>query len=156
MEENQKQSLSLIEMGAKDFTETVERLTDNLVAKVQDGFLNPLEAKCKLSKLQKCLEKAEKAIISEVNSEIDKYSTKEKTIEYMGFKITRSETKKYDFSGIGEWEAITAEIKRLDVTKKNIEDKYKTASADNVIVDTTTGEEITSVPYSVTTRITVK
>lgn len=156
MEENQKQSLSLIEMGAKDFTETVERLTDNLVAKVQDGFLNPLEAKCKLSKLQKCLEKAEKAIISEVNSEIDKYSTKEKTIEYMGFKITRSETKKYDFSGIGEWCSLTAEIERLTNIRKDVETKYKSASADNVIVDTTTGEEVTSVPYTVTSRITVK
>lgn len=156
MEENQNQSLSLIEMGAKDFTESVERLTDNLVAKVQDGFLNPLEAKCKLSKLQKCLEKAEKAILSEVNSEIDKYSGKEKTIEYAGFKISRVETKKYDFSGIGEWCSLTAEIERLTNIRKDVETKYKSASADNVIVDTTTGEEVTSVPYTVTSRITVK
>lgn len=156
MEENQNQSLSLIEMGAKDFTESVEQLTDNLITKVQEGFLNPLEVKCKLNKLQKCLEKAEKAILSEVNSELDKYSGKEKTIEYAGFKITRSETKKYDFSGIGEWEAINAEIERLTNIRKNVETKYKSASADNVIVDTTTGEEVTSVPYTVTSRITVK
>lgn len=156
MEENQNQSLSLIEMGAKDFTESVEQLTDNLVAKVKEGFINPLEVKCKLNKLQKCLEKAEKAILSEVNSEIDKYSGKEKTIEYAGFKITRSETKKYDFSGIGEWCSLTAEIERLTNIRKDVETKYKSASADNVIVDTTTGEEVTSVPYTVTSRITVK
>lgn len=156
MSTNQNQSLSLIEMGAKDFTESVESLTDNLVAKVQEGYLNPLEVKCKLNKLQKCLEKAEKAILSEVNNEIDKYSSKEKTIEYAGFKITRCETKKYDFSGIGEWEEVTAEIERLNGIRKNIEDKYKTASIDNVIVDTKTGEEITSIPYTVTSRITVK
>ena len=156
MENNNIKSLSLIEMGAKDFTESVESLTDNLVAKVQEGYLNPLEVKCKLNKLQKCLEKAEKAILNEVNNEIDKYSGKEKTIEYAGFKISRCETKKYDFSGIGEWEEITAEIERLNGIRKNIEDKYKAASVDNVIVDTKTGEEVTSVPYTVTSRITIK
>lgn len=152
---NQNQSLSLIEMGAKDFTESVESLTDNLIAKVQEGYLNPLEVKCKLNKLQKCFEKAEKAILDEVNNEIDKYG-KEKTIEYAGFKITRSEQKKYDFSGIGEWCSLTAEIERLTNIRKDVETKYKSASADNVIVDTTTGEEVTSVPYTVTSRITVK
>ena len=155
MENNTIQSLSLIEMGAKDFTESVESLTDNLVAKVQEGYLNPLEVKCKLNKLQKCLEKAEKAILNEVNNEIDRYGN-EKTIKYAGFTITRSEQKKYDFSGIGEWCELTAEIDRLSGLRKEVETKYKTASKDNVIVDTTTGEEITSVPYSVTTRITVK
>lgn len=156
MENNAIQTLSLMEMGAKDFTESVESLTNNLVTKVKEGFLNPLEIKCKLNKLQKCLEKAEKAILSEVNNEIDRYSGEGKTIEYAGFKISRSETKKYDFSGIGEWEEINAEIERLNGIRKNIEDKYKTASVDNVIVDTKTGEEITSVPYTVTSRIIIK
>lgn len=155
MENNAIQNLSLMEMGVTDFTEMVEKFSNNLLEQVKEGLINPIEVKCKLNKLQKACENVEKSIIDEVNNEIDRYGN-EKTIKYAGFTITRSEQKKYDFSGIGEWCELTAEIDRLSELRKEVETKYKTASKDNVIVDTTTGEEITSVPYSVTTRITVK
>lgn len=131
-----------------------ESSPSEIVKKVKDGFINPLDVKLAVSEYQKILEYIDRNIQPELDNELDKY--KGSTFEYGNCKITKRETRKYDFTGINEWTEKQIVINDAKLKVKDIETKYKSASPDNPVVDTTTGEVVTAIPFTVTKSLIIK
>lgn len=96
-------------------------LINNLVGYVNDGSINPLEAKLVFSEIKKTLEKAEKDIaetmieFAEAN-ELDKFPYK-----LDGYEVSMQEgSGRYDFSDI-------AEIRDLEEKLKELKEQHKEA-----------------------------
>ena len=134
--------------------EQVFNQTNSIIEAVKNGKVNPLEVQMRVKILENAVKEIKDGINAEVLSEAEKYGSK--TFDYKGGKFSVSERKTYDFTGINEWNEINEQINNLKAKQKTIETKYKTANVDNVIVDITTGETITSVPYTTTKIISVK
>lgn len=149
----QNENINLFE-NATVLKEQVLNQTNGIIEAVKNGEVNPLEVQMRVKILENAVKEIKDGINAEVLIEAEKYGSK--TFEYKGGKFSVSERKTYDFTGINEWNEINEQINNLKAKQKTIETKYKTANVDNVIVDMTTGETITSVPYTTTKIISVK
>ena len=149
----QNENINLFE-NVTVLKEQVLNQTNGIIEAVKNGEVNPLEVQMRVKILENAVKEIKDGINAEVLSEAEKYGSK--TFEYKGGKFSVSERKTYDFTGINEWNEVNEQINNLKAKQKTIETKYKTANVDNVIVDITTGETITSVPYTTTKIISVK
>lgn len=149
----QNENINLFE-NVTVLKEHVLNQTNGIIEAVKNGEVNPLEVQMRVKILENAVKEIKDGINEEVLSEAGKYGSK--SFEFKGGKFSVSERKTYDFTGINEWNEINAQINDLKAKQKTIETKYKTANVDNVIVDLTTGETITSVPYTTTKIISVK
>lgn len=149
----QNENINLFE-NATVLKEQVLNQTNGIIEAVKNGEVNPLEVQMRVKILENAVKEIKDGINAEVLTEAEKYGSK--TFDYKGGKFSVSERKTYDFTGINEWNEINEQINNLKAKQKTIETKYKTANVDNVIVDMTTGETITSVPYTTTKIISVK
>lgn len=153
----QQEYVPTIFMGKEDVSsikEVLKKDKEHIIEAVRNGEVNPLEVQMRVKILENAVKEIKDGINEEVLSEAEKYGSK--YFEYKGGKFSVSERKTYDFTSINEWNEINSQINDLKAKQKTIETKYKTANVDNVIVDMTTGETITSVPYKTTKIISVK
>lgn len=153
----QQEYVPTIFMGKEDVNsikEVLEKDKEHIIEAVRNGEINPLDVIIKARTYEKTIKEISEAVNEFAISEAEKYSYK--TFGYKGFKITRSETRKYDLSGIGEYDDVVKQIDDRKKLLKSITEKYKTASIENPIIDTKTGEEITSVPYLTTVSIKIQ
>lgn len=134
--------------------EVLEQDKEKIIEAVKNGEVDPLKVLIKSRTYIKTIKEIEEFVNSFAITEAEKYG--DKTFGFQGCKITRTETKKYDFSGIGEWDEVNSKIDSYKKVQKAIETKYKTASVENPIIDTKTGEEITSVPYLTTVSLKIQ
>lgn len=144
----------LLKEDVNSLKEQINDQVTSVIEAVKNGDVNPLEVQMKVKILENAVKEIKDGINEEVLSEAEKYGSK--TFDFKGGKFTVSERKTYDYTGINEWNEINEQINNLKAKQKTIETKYKTANVDNVIVDITTGETITSVPYTTTKIISVK
>ena len=102
--------MSAIELISKDPRVSI----NSLVSQVNEGSINPLEAKLVFSEIKKTLEKAEKDIAETMiefaeTNELDKFP-------YLldGYEVSMQEgSGRYDFSGIAEIEELEAKLRDL-------------------------------------------
>lgn len=131
-----------------------ESAPNKIVEGVREGFLNPIDVKIAILEYSKILDYIDRNISEELDNELGKY--KGNSFEYGNFKVTKRETKRYDFSNINEWVEKQIVINDTKLKQKDIETKYKSASQDNPVVDITTGEVVTSIPFTVTKSLVIK
>lgn len=132
--------------------ENIIRDLEDLVNNVVEGYTDPIQAKILIKQVQTAIEKADKGIKAEVINEVEKYKGK---YEGHGAKITLSERRKYDFTGVSSWAACQSVIDEQTEVRKGIEEQLKAVSPSSPYVDAETGEVITAIPSEVTRIVSV-
>ena len=134
--ELQEKSKEFIEVSKKEIVPNILTSIDTIVAKVDMGELNGLDAFSLFKKLEKAFTEAKKTIEGIALDEAEKFGTS--TFESNGQKFeVRNGATRYSFKDIEEWKIASENL-------KEIEEKYKTAYKNNKIglsaLDEATGE----------------
>jgi len=147
----------LTKVEVKELQRELSSQIDEIIRAVKDGEVNAIEVKAKSNIIKKELERIDNAIEEEVNSEIDKYGDK---FEFKGLEISRTYAKTYDYNSIPEIANLSLKIADLKKEQDELKKKYKGTTYKTTIVDQETGEVIKeeerTLPYTTTTRITIK
>lgn len=110
----------------------INRFAEKMICEIREYEINPIEAYAQMKILESAFEQVKKQTAELIQDEVSKLN---KNQNYFGFKWEVAESGiKYDFSGCGhsELNEINAEIERLNLRKKDIENALK--SADKVTV----------------------
>ena len=144
----------------KLFPETKEQqdsFVERLVGQVLGGHADPLEVEVLMCRMEQVIKKyrADKRVQDAVLNEAEKYG--QKTFNFRNAKVTIKETGvKYDYSASCDWQQAKAEADKAAETLKAIEKRLQTASGHAPYTDITSGELITCIPKSSTTRAVIE
>ena len=119
----------------------VAKFSKQLIESVREGRTNPLELIVQLHALTKVYEEVREEIEDNILTEANKYP--DKIIERYGARIEKAEVGvKYNYSSSrdSEWERLDAEIKSLELRKKERETFLKSLPEPLTTVNTDTGE----------------
>ena len=115
----------------------------HIVAEVNNGNVNPLEAFVYLNFMAKIADAAKKKLLDQAIDEADKYPEKE--VELYDATVTvKNGAGRYDYSGIKEIEEKEKELMEL---KEKAKSAYAAKLAGNIITDKETGEIINPAKY---------
>jgi hypothetical protein len=124
---------------------------------VDDGAVNPLEARIRLKAIEEVVKTASSSIARYVRDEAEKHGTR--SFEYMGAKVELAETGvdyNYDVCGDPEWEALQSNMKQLKADIKAREEFLKSLKKPLTVANDETGEIITINPPVKTSTSGVK
>lgn len=144
----------------KLFPETKEQqdsFVERLVGQVLDGYADPLEVEVLMCRMEQVIKKYrnDKRVQEAVLNEAEKYG--QKTFSFRNAKVTIRETGvKYDYSASCDWQQAKAEADKTADTLKTIEERLRTASDHAPYTDIISGEQITCIPKSSTTRAVIE
>lgn len=117
--------------------EEAQTFANDLVRRVNDGEINPLDLKAQMKFIEKTLELIDKQTKDSWMKEAVKYG---KSFEYKGWQVDEIEAGiKYDYSMDVEWSELKEKIKSRETFLKAIKEPLE-------IVNTTTGETTTIYP----------
>lgn len=125
----------------------VDRFTDQIIRSVQQGETNPLKVRIWVKTMELICSRLKSETSEDQLIEADKYG--EKTFEYAGAKITKTEVStKYDFSKCGDpiWESREQILSAAKAQLKEREDFLKTIKEPITMVDDLSGEIVTITP----------
>ena len=124
---------------------------------VDDGAVNPLEARIRLKAIEEVVSTASSSIAKYVRDEAEKHGTK--SFDYMGAKVELAETGvnyNYDVCGDPEWEELQTSLKQLKADIKAREEFLKSLKKPITVANEETGEVITIKPPVKTSTSGVK
>ena len=128
-----------------------------IIKAVDDGDVNPLEARIRLKAIEEVVKTASSSIARYVRDEAEKHGTR--SFEYMGAKVELAETGvdyNYDVCGDPEWEALQSNMKQLKADIKAREEFLKSLKKPLTVANDETGEIITINPPVKTSTSGVK
>lgn len=144
----------------KLFPETKKQqdsFVERLVGQVLGGNADPLEVEVLMCRMEQVIKKYrnDKRVQEAVLNEAEKYG--QKTFGFRNAKVTIKETGvKYDYSASCDWQQAKAEADKAADTLKAIEDDLKKAREIHPYLDRISGELITCIPKSSTTRAVIE
>lgn len=119
------------------------------------GYVNPLDFAVHLKSMEEIVKqlRADIEIRRAIEDEADKYT--EKTIDYSGVKIAKSERKSYSFEGCqcSRWEDARQREIQAKTEREGIEKWLKTLSA--ITPDMATGEAVNPPAYETTSILSI-
>lgn len=124
---------------------------------VDDGAVNPLEARIRLKAIEEVVSTASSSIAKYVRDEAEKHGTK--SFDYMGAKVELAETGvnyNYDVCGDPEWEELQVSLKQLKADIKAREEFLKFLKKPITVANEETGEIVTINPPVKTSTSGVK
>lgn len=128
-----------------------------IIKAVDDGDVNPLEARIRLKAIEEVVKTASSSIARYVRDEAEKHGTR--SFDYMGAKVELAETGvdyNYDVCGDPEWEALQSNMKQLKADIKAREEFLKSLKKPLTVANDETGEIITINPPVKTSTSGVK
>lgn len=128
-----------------------------IIKAVDDGDVNPLEARIRLKAIEEVVSTASSSIAKYVRDEAEKHGTK--SFDYMGAKVELAETGvnyNYDVCGDPEWDELQTSLKQLKADIKAREEFLKSLKKPITVANEETGEIITINPPVKTSTSGVK
>jgi hypothetical protein len=125
----------------------VDVMSDQLIASVKQGEVNPLEVLTMFRAIEKVSDRVLKEIKENLLNEASKYSGN--SFEYLGNKVEKAELgTKYDFSKCNDpaWENFDSAANAALTFKKEREIFLKGIKDKETIIDPNTGEVVTILP----------
>ncbi|NDV46285.1 hypothetical protein D0T49_04435 [Paludibacter sp. 221] len=144
----------------KLFPETKEQqdhFVSLLVNQVLNGEINPLDVEIQMAQIEQVVKKfrSNEDVQRLVLQEAEKYN--QKTFEHNNAKISIKEVgTKYNYAASEDWNIANEKANEAIELRKAIEKRLQTASKNAPYTDITSGEEITAIGKSSTTRAIIE
>ena len=98
-----------------------------VIQSIQDdvdlGYKNALEAYKILTEAEKLIKEVKASILDQAIDEYEKYG--EKTVEYNGFKISKTQSARYDYKHIAAWADLKGQLTNVEELAKLAEKQGK-------------------------------
>jgi len=104
-----------------------------VIQSIQDdvdlGYKNALEAYKILTEAEKQIKEAKANILEQAIDEYEKYG--EKTIDYNGFKVSKTQSARYDYKHITQWADLKGQLTNVEELAKLAEKQGQTIILDS-------------------------
>ena len=111
----------------------MKNIIEALVSDVDLGYKNALEAYQILTEAEKLIKAAKDKLLEDAIDEYEKYG--EKTIQFNGFKVSKTQSARYDYKHITAWVDLKSRL-------VNLEELAKVANNQNEAIILDTGEVV--------------
>lgn len=142
------------------FPETKEQqdtFVEMLVNQVLDGNVDPLEVEVQMCQMEQVIKKyrSDRRVQEACLNEAEKYN--QKSFDYKNARINIRETgMKYDYTISHDWQEANARTEEAKEAQKAIQKRLQTVTKNAPYIDITSGEEITAIQKSSTTRVVIE